>query len=280
MTKAMTVAMLAVVAVLAIGASADAARIFYVDAFDPGADPNNTWKDWGPYGSHMGLSNTTYSDANDSYSFNGSSSGATGPTAVEDNFDFENNEAFSIVVYFKGNAGGAGTDPLVIKHEYDAVNLNRGYELSLSDEGGYQTMRASLNSDRAIRKHTHAFGDGQWHMVMWTVDAGDNTTAAHDVYADGSTTELSEFYGNEGTVSGTMLNSGPVQIGYELFSAGGAGSWFLGEIGIVEIWDEALPASYISTRWNSGSPDRVPEPATMALLGIGGLMVLRRRRSA
>ena len=58
------------------------------------------------------------------------------------------------------------------------------------------------------------------------------------------------------------------------------------ELHFIEILDDAMNDAWFLDRWNGGSPLRgaayIPEPATAALLGIGGLMmmVLRGRRSA
>ena len=51
---------------------------------------------------------------------------------------------------------------------------------------------------------------------------------------------------------------------------GEIGHWFAGELDDVRFYDEALSAGAIAST--------IPEPATLALLGLGGLLLRRRRR--
>ena len=54
---------------------------------------------------------------------------------------------------------------------------------------------------------------------------------------------------------------------------------FDGYIDDVAIFNHALLAADVAYLWNGGAGNPVPEPATIALLGMGGLMLLRRKRS-
>lgn len=53
---------------------------------------------------------------------------------------------------------------------------------------------------------------------------------------------------------------------------------FNGLIDEVSVLERALDANEISTIYNSRSMSSVPEPSSLAIFGIGGLLAIRRRR--
>jgi hypothetical protein len=270
---------LTITAVLTIGASSRAGLILHLDASAPGSDPNNIWTDLSPTGHHFSNDGATYNDADDSYDFVGdaANTGLTGPPAPNESaFDFTIDDPFSIVVYYKSTGNGRFTDTLINKTDDD---FNAGWNLMATEVGGEsnlgivnQFMRASDNQDRAFRKA----GEGQitanpfvWHMVMITVASNDNTTAAYEFYRDGDTNPMVETYDDEPSIDLPPITQDfPVRIGYENFSGSNPpGARFVGQIGIIEIWDETLPASYIGTRWNGGNPVRASgEPPPLVVV--------------
>ena len=269
---------LAITAFLMVGAPSHAERILHLDASDPGSNPNNIWVDLSPSDHHFSNDGATYNEDDNSYDFDGTSVGLTGPAAPNESaFDFTIDDPFSIVVYYKSTGNGRFTDTLINKSDDD---FNAGWNLMAAEVGGeahlgiaYMFMRASDNQDRAYRKA----GEGQispnpfiWHMVMVTVASNDNTTAAYEFYRDGDSTPLAESYDDEPSVDLPPITQDfPVRIGYENFSGSNPpGARFFGQIGIIEIWDETLPASYIQTRWNGGNPARAseePPPLTVVV---------------
>ena len=103
--------------------------------------------------------------------------------------------------------------------------------------------------------------DDTWHHIAYV---GDSTSVR--IYIDG------ELKGTDTSTPTTTFN-GPLEIG-------GTSRYTEDTTGLmsdVAIWNEALTLDRIQAL-AAGGP--VPEPATMALLGIGGLLVLRRRRRA
>jgi hypothetical protein len=61
----------------------------------------------------------------------------------------------------------------------------------------------------------------------------------------------------------------------ELKQANYASDWFTGLADEFTIWDEALSATDVAGLWDYYN---IPEPATICLLGLGGLALLRKRR--
>lgn len=110
--------------------------------------------------------------------------------------------------------------------------------------------------------------DGGWHHLVGTYD-GDSGDEI--LYVDGTPVAW-------GTVAYSSINSQPWMIGGAQMDAsyGGGFTTFSGDIDDVQIYDSALSASAVAFLYaNPGIT--APEPATLSLLALGGLAMLRRR---
>ena len=107
---------------------------------------------------------------------------------------------------------------------------------------------------------------GQWQHIAATCDG---TTAS--IYLNGVVVGAMSVAGR--VESNTSASMG---IGYSAVDG-----WhpYLGLMDELAIWDEALTTDTLLSHYNAGSVGYVPEPATICMLGLGGLL-LRRRKSA
>lgn len=95
--------------------------------------------------------------------------------------------------------------------------------------------------------------------------------------------------GDQGRLHLDFLNAGNASLGTtEIGPGGNVGTWtFLSDTGAIPVGTATIQVSVYGVAVNSG-PDGyvdnvdvriIPEPASLALVGLGGLMMLRRRRN-
>ncbi|MEM6257584.1 MAG: LamG-like jellyroll fold domain-containing protein [Planctomycetota bacterium] len=167
------------------------------------------------------------------------------------------------------------------KIDPQASQANNGTYVSFGDnsENGsrFDVKRLSSSALRvevqgAGANSSPAIDDGEWHFIavvvpndaffndiLWFVDGG------ADISVDQNVVEL-------------VTGSGPLAFGDSISTDTTFPRVPNGFLDDVQLYDEALTTEQIAFLYaNPGSV--IPEPGSLALLGVGGLFVLRRRRS-
>ncbi|MFA5206210.1 MAG: LamG domain-containing protein [Lentisphaeria bacterium] len=161
-----------------------------------------------------------------------------------------------------GNHGGGGLYDLYMQTDGTVKGLLRG------------------DSDNVVSVTTSTtINNGSWHQVVGVLNRTTNTFALYvdgqfNVSSDAST--LGDITGNQ---SDGPLQAVPFTIGraYTTLDDVGGYSYFSGTLDEVALYASALSASDVLEHYNAATTV-VPEPATLGLLALGGLFVLRRRR--
>lgn len=227
---------------------------FENDSADPGGvldTSGNNRHGTGPVGS--GLATVTGKVGN-ALSFNGASGSEVVINQVpESDFDFINSD-FTIQAWFQVNSFTTQWQALVAKGE----------------GGGWRLHRYNATSNLAVNlgqgdTQTGNMNDGAWHHVVAIHDAGSTT----DIWIDGGLAV-------SGSGSGPGDRSGIPTIGDN--PEANNRNWN-GLIDELAFWNRTLTTDEVAQLYNNGSGMAIPEPATMGLLALSGLALLRRRRS-
>jgi hypothetical protein len=111
--------------------------------------------------------------------------------------------------------------------------------------------------------------DDTWHHLAYTGALDTNDDPVGEFWVDGTKVDTD----TDGTSNGNTTLDDPMEIGgSSRFSEDYAG--LIDDIGV---WNERLSDSRIQDIANGGA---IPEPASLALMGLGGLMLLPRRKRA
>jgi hypothetical protein len=202
--------------------------------------------------------------------FNGSSGYVALPSAA---FDYPSGSAETIEAWFKTTSNAIS--PIFGQNSDDSIPGGQpsGWDLPLY-----------LGSDGKVRADqfydgvnpivsTKSYNDGAWHFAVDVVDDGTET-----LYVDGA--EVAQATGRN--VGGGYNGGSTSDYAYWLGAGdsqgnwGGEGwSWFAGSLSDAAVYDTALSTNAIEAQYAAA----VPEPASLALVGVSSLMLLRRRRA-
>ena len=112
---------------------------------------------------------------------------------------------------------------------------------------------------------------GNWHLIVATYDA---SAQFRDIYWDGASAAT-----YSGGVNGAAKSS-TFNIGYSTVFGGRDFNGLIDEVGV---WNYALSASQVAGIYASagtdGNPTATPEPASLALMGLGGSALFAAKRA-
>ena len=167
---------------------------------------------------------------------------------------------FSMNVYAKADAGNTFSD-------WDSI-------AGFGGQLGERSIMSRGSTNVYFHGYTHnvsssgiPWTSNGWHMITFTFDQSGYPT----------------FYGDETMwVDGVVVHSSnnvhmpdctddDLWAGWNSYRTGG--DYWEGDVDGFQIWDSPLSQSDVDTLY-----ERIPEPVTIALLGLGGLALLRRKR--
>jgi len=253
--------MVAAVAMVVTVASAPAAMVAnftFDDAGNLGANTGSVATQWNSF---SGVSQSTGRFGSGAGSFEAGVS-----SAWDNNLNVANLESFTLSLHVKSNQTAAWKDFVSIGTTNNVVFVLE--RTGAEGVANYNVGNVGGTADGQVVSAPGAgvfdVDDGEWHHLGLTVGGG-----ALTLYIDGLN-RGSVAYSGSGALSAFQLAS----------RFGDAGRAITAEIDDVALFDEALTdgqMQFLSANAAAGL-SAVPEPGSAALLGLGGLAVILRRR--
>ncbi len=177
--------------------------------------------------------------------------------------------ALTVSLWAQINDPTASSTPFFRNDTVNSGAFRYGAELWTQSEGdaiGSIYEGYSRSENRQHRVAEGVWTDQRWHHIAVTF----NGSFDFNLYIDGI--DVGGEY--RGSGSGLSYSGGSGRLGHHQIS-GGVHSWLSGAMDDVRVYDRALSIDEITLL--ASQPD-VPEPASLSLLAIGGLGLLRRSR--
>ncbi len=175
------------------------------------------------------------------------------------NLDFEEDDSFSICAWIKYSGPMDGKRHSIVgKRNHDGNAWQEGYGLWITFNNLYFHIEDTSNTGVEIFGSTLA-ADNKWHHAAAVRNTIEDKLY---LYIDGNLDATPV----EDTTTATLSGNEPFTIG-----CSHGDNYFTGIIDDVRIYNHALSQSEIR--------ELIPEPATFLLLGLGGLALMRKRRT-
>jgi hypothetical protein len=149
------------------------------------------------------------------------------------------------------------------------VNINEGgADVIIGSRSGSWNKVQVTGTARFFELGNYNLDDAEWHHIVYTgVSTGVDTEYAA-MWIDG--VKVSED--TNGSFDNLQVENTKLEIG----GASQFGEDSDGYLDDVAIWNEVISDEWIGLLYGGANPQTIPEPASLALLGLGGLVMLRR----
>jgi hypothetical protein len=201
--------------------------------------------------------------------------GVADGTANNSNATWVNDPTRGIVLdTVQGNRFTAGTQDIDLAEGFtwslwvksdSAANADAGADTIIGSRNGIWNKVQPNGTQRYFDLGNYNVDDDTWHHLAYTGDA----TNGGAFYVDG--TQVS-------TDAAPLNNTQTVNDVMEIGGSSRFSEDWDGRLSQVAIYNERLSDVDIAALANGADPQNIPEPGSLALVGLGGLLIARRRR--